>query len=59
MIGADPFISSSLRVGFNFIIMQRELSRSVEMGPHFQKDIIIPNIYNLENIKLIQSCNYP
>ena len=28
-------------------------------APHFQKDVIIPQIYNLENIKLIQSCNYP
>jgi hypothetical protein len=27
--------------------------------PHFQKDVIIPEIYNLENIKLIQSCSYP
>lgn len=27
--------------------------------PNFQKDVIIPQIYDLENIKLIQSCAYP
>jgi hypothetical protein len=40
--------------------MQRELAKSLEVAvPHFQKDVIIPEIYNLDNIKLIQSCNYP
>jgi hypothetical protein len=34
-----------------------ELAKSVEVKlPDFQKDIIIPQIYDLENIKLIQSC---
>lgn len=37
-----------------------ELTRSIDIKPcHFQKDVIIPQIYNLENIKLIQSCGYP
>lgn len=40
--------------------MNRELTKSLEVTvPHFQKDVIIPEIYNLENIKLIQSCSYP
>lgn len=42
------------------LLMQRELAKSAEVGvAHFQKDVIIPEIYNLENIKLIQSCSYP
>lgn len=36
------------------------MTRSMDVVvPHFQKDVIIPEIYNLENIKLIQSCSYP
>lgn len=42
------------------LLMERELARSAEIRvPHFQKDVVIPEIYNLENIKLIQSCSYP
>ena len=34
-----------------------ELAKSIEVKlPDFQKDVIIPQIYDLENIKLIQSC---
>jgi hypothetical protein len=37
-----------------------DMTKSLDIRqPHFQKDIIIPEIYNLENIKLIQSCKYP
>ncbi len=40
--------------------MQKTLAQSAELPqPHFQKDVIIPEIYNLDNIKLIQSCAYP
>jgi len=42
------------------LLMERELAKSAEIRvPHFQKDVVIPEIYNLENIKLIQSCSYP
>jgi hypothetical protein len=36
-----------------------ELTKSLEVrAPHFQKDLIIPQIYDLNNIKLIQSYGY-
>ena len=36
-----------------------EMTRSLEIRPpDFQKDVIIPQIYDLKNIKLIQSHNY-
>lgn len=34
-----------------------ELAKSIDVRtPNFQKDVIIPQIYDLDNIKLIQSC---
>lgn len=36
-----------------------EMSKSLEIKvPHFQKDVIIPQIYDLKNIKLIQNFGY-
>lgn len=35
------------------------MARSLDTKPaNFQKDVIIPEIYDLQNIKLIQSCNF-
>ena len=35
------------------------MSKSLEISvPHFQKDVIIPQIYDLNNIKLIQNFGY-
>ena len=36
-----------------------EMSKSLEISvPHFQKDVVIPQIYDLKNIKLIQNFGY-
>ena len=35
------------------------MSKSLEVkAPHFQKDVIIPQIYDMKNIKLIQTFGY-
>ena len=35
------------------------MSKSLEISvPHFQKDVVIPQIYDLKNIKLIQNFGY-
>jgi hypothetical protein len=35
------------------------MTKSLEVkAPHFQKDVIIPQIYDLKNIKLIQNFGY-
>jgi hypothetical protein len=40
--------------------MSTQIAKSVEgKVPNFQKDVIYPVIYDLENLKLIQSCAYP
>lgn len=37
----------------------KELTKSLDVKkPNFQKDVIIPQIYDLANIKLIQSCGF-
>lgn len=36
-----------------------DLSKSIDVhAPNFQKDIIIPQIYDIRNIKVIQSCGF-
>ena len=35
------------------------MTQSLEIKvPHFQKDVVIPQIYDLKNIKLIQNSGY-
>lgn len=35
------------------------MTKSIEIKvPHFQKDVIIPQIYDLKNIKIIQQRGY-